>query len=92
MAKKSKLELTWVGKDERNRLEPLLGPLPDLDLAGIDWVILGGESGPGAAPQESLFFDDTQMHIDAAARLGIRAVRFENPVQCEAVLAEAGVI
>lgn len=29
-------------------LEPLLGPLPDLDLSGIDWVIVGGESGPGA--------------------------------------------
>ena len=29
-------------------LEPLLGPLPGLDLAGIDWVIVGGESGPGA--------------------------------------------
>ena len=29
-------------------LEPLLGPLPALDLAGIDWVILGGKSGPGA--------------------------------------------
>lgn len=29
-------------------LEPLLGPLPDLDLQGIDWVIVGGESGPGA--------------------------------------------
>lgn len=26
--------------------EPLLGPLPDLDLTGIDWVIAGGESGP----------------------------------------------
>src|SRR5207249_3863325 len=25
--------------------EPLLGPLPDLDLAGIDWLIVGGESG-----------------------------------------------
>jgi protein gp37 len=31
-------------------LEPLLGPLQDLDLAGIDWVIVGGESGPGARP------------------------------------------
>ena len=31
-------------------LEPLLGPLPSLDLAGIDWVIVGGESGPGARP------------------------------------------
>jgi len=29
-------------------LEPLLGPLPHLDLRGIDWVIVGGESGPGA--------------------------------------------
>jgi protein gp37 len=31
-------------------LEPLLGPLPDLDLKGIDWVIVGGESGPNARP------------------------------------------
>jgi len=29
-------------------LEPLLGPLPRLDLSGIGWVIVGGESGPGA--------------------------------------------
>jgi protein gp37 len=29
-------------------LEPLLGPMPMLDLRGIDWVIVGGESGPGA--------------------------------------------
>ncbi len=29
-------------------LEPLLGPLRNLDLTGIDWVIVGGESGPGA--------------------------------------------
>lgn len=28
--------------------EPLIGPLPGLDLRGIDWVIVGGESGPGA--------------------------------------------
>lgn len=33
-------------------LEPLLGPLPGLDLRGIDWVIVGGESGPGARPVE----------------------------------------
>lgn len=31
-------------------LEPLLGPLPNLDLDGIDWVIVGGESGIGARP------------------------------------------
>lgn len=29
-------------------LEPLLGPIPDLNLQGIDWVIVGGESGPRA--------------------------------------------
>lgn len=29
-------------------LEPLLGPLHSLDLTGIDWVIVGGESGRGA--------------------------------------------
>jgi protein gp37 len=29
-------------------LEPLLGPLTSIDLTGIDWVIVGGESGPGA--------------------------------------------
>ncbi len=29
-------------------LEPLLGSLPNLNLQGIDWVIVGGESGPGA--------------------------------------------
>lgn len=33
-------------------LEPLLGPLPSLDLTGIHWVIVGGESGPGHRPVE----------------------------------------
>ena len=34
-------------------LEPLLGPLPGLELGGVDWVIAGGESGPGARPMEA---------------------------------------
>ena len=34
-------------------LEPLLGPLPHLSLEGIDWVIVGGESGPGARPMDA---------------------------------------
>jgi len=34
-------------------LEPLLGPMPHLDLQGIDWAIVGGESGPGARPMKS---------------------------------------
>ncbi len=33
-------------------IEPLLGPIPHLDLRGIDWVIVGGESGPGARPMD----------------------------------------
>ena len=33
-------------------LEPLLGPLPNLNLKGIDWVIVGGESGPRARLME----------------------------------------
>jgi protein gp37 len=33
--------------------EPLLGPLPSLDLAGIDWLIAGGESGPRCRPIEA---------------------------------------
>jgi protein gp37 len=32
--------------------EPLIGPLDDLDLSGIDLVIVGGESGPGARPMK----------------------------------------
>jgi protein gp37 len=30
--------------------EPLLSPIPNIDLTDIDWAILGGESGPGARP------------------------------------------
>ncbi len=33
-------------------LEPLLSPLPDLNLKGIHWAIVGGESGPGARPMD----------------------------------------
>lgn len=33
-------------------LEPLLGPLPKLDLEYIDWAIVGGESGPKARPMD----------------------------------------
>ncbi|MED3954668.1 phage Gp37/Gp68 family protein [Priestia aryabhattai] len=33
--------------------EPLIGPLNQLDLQGIHWVIVGGESGPGSRPMEA---------------------------------------
>lgn len=39
-------------------LEPLLGPLPELNLAGIGWVIVGGESGPGARPIDPAWVRD----------------------------------
>ena len=34
-------------------IEPLLGPVGEIDLKGISWVIVGGESGPKARPMEN---------------------------------------
>lgn len=34
-------------------IEPLIAPVGAIDLTGIDWVIVGGESGPGARPVQS---------------------------------------
>jgi len=47
-------------------LEPLLGHLPDLDLRGINWVIVGGESGPGARPVEEEWVIDIKNQCRAA--------------------------
>ncbi len=47
-------------------LEPLLGPLPDLDLNGIDWVIVGGESGPGARPMRESWVLDIRDQCQSA--------------------------
>lgn len=33
-------------------VEPLIGPISKMNLKGINWVIVGGESGPGARPLE----------------------------------------
>ena len=49
-------------------LEPLLGPLPGLDLTGIDWVIAGGESGPGARPMRAAWVREIR---DACLRNGV---------------------
>ncbi|MBN1901766.1 DUF5131 family protein, partial [Candidatus Sumerlaeota bacterium] len=38
--------------------EPLLGPLRDLNLSGMDWVIVGGESGPSARPMKEEWIRD----------------------------------
>jgi len=39
-------------------IEPLLGPLSKLNLKGIDWVIVGGESGPGSRPMDEKWVID----------------------------------
>ncbi len=49
-------------------LEPLLGPIPDLDLEGIDWVVVGGESGPGARPMGREWARDVR---DQCCRAGV---------------------
>jgi protein gp37 len=48
-------------------LEPLLGPLPDLDLSGIHWVIVGGESGAGARPMDPAWARDLRDQCQRAA-------------------------
>lgn len=47
-------------------LEPLLGPLSNLDLRGVDWVIVGGESGPGARPMLESWVIDIREQCTAA--------------------------
>lgn len=48
-------------------LEPLLGPLPDLHLDGVHWVIVGGESGPGARPVKGEWVLDIRDQCRAAS-------------------------
>src|ERR1035438_3331110 len=47
-------------------LEPLLGPLPNLNLTRIDWAIVGGESGPGARPIEKAWVTDIRDPCEAS--------------------------
>jgi len=48
-------------------LEPLLGPLPNLDLSGIHWAIVGGESGPKARPIREEWVTDIRRQCEAAS-------------------------
>ena len=48
--------------------EPILGPLPGLDLTGIGWVITGGESGPRARPLDPQWVRDIR---DQCVRAGV---------------------
>lgn len=45
--------------------EPLIGPIPQMDLALIDWVVVGGESGPGARPMDIAWVLDIQRQCRA---------------------------
>jgi protein gp37 len=47
--------------------EPLLGPLPSLDLTNIDWLVIGGESGPKARPMDPGWVDDLVERADREA-------------------------
>lgn len=46
--------------------EPLIGPLARLPLAGIHWVIVGGESGPGARPMAAAWVEQIQRQCERA--------------------------
>lgn len=45
-------------------LEPLIGPLPTLNLDRIHWVIVGGESGPGARPMDKEWVVDIKRQCE----------------------------
>ena len=45
-------------------IEPLLGPLPSLNLSGIDWVIVGGESGRNARPMKEEWVQDIRRQCE----------------------------
>lgn len=47
-------------------LEPLLGPLPNLNLTGIHWVIVGGESGRKPRPIRQEWIEDIQQQCERA--------------------------
>jgi protein gp37 len=47
-------------------IEPLLEELGPLDLSGIRWVIVGGESGPGARPMQPGWVDSVKAQCDRA--------------------------
>jgi hypothetical protein len=55
-------EVRWISA------EPLLGGLPSLNLDGIDWLVAGGESGPGARPMHPQWARDLR---DRCASAGV---------------------
>lgn len=56
----SKARVKWLS------VEPLLEDLGSLDLTGIDWVVVGGESGPEARPMEKAWVESLQIQCAEA--------------------------
>ncbi|MGW6796675.1 DUF5131 family protein [Streptomyces chartreusis] len=56
-------------------LEPLLGPVPSLELSRIDWVIVGGERGPAHRPLDlGRFRDIRDRYVDLRVALFFKQV------------------
>jgi protein gp37 len=47
-------------------MEPLLGPIPNVPLYGVDWVIVGGETGPRHRPIDPVWVRDLRDQCVAA--------------------------
>lgn len=54
-------QVRWVSA------EPLLGPLPSLNLSFVDWIVVGAESGPGARPMDDDWARDLRDRAGRAA-------------------------
>lgn len=54
--------------DKLLSMEPLLGPVPEMDLRGIDWVLVGGETGPNCRPMRPEWVRDIR---DQCVRAGV---------------------
>ena len=46
--------------------EPLIGPVGEVDLRGIGWAIVGGESGPGSRPMERAWVEEIRSACQGA--------------------------
>jgi len=64
-AYKGRIEhLRQINSDARFiSFEPLLGPIGEVDLTGIAWAIVGGESGPGARLMEAAWATELRHHM-----------------------------
>ncbi|MEW5795158.1 MAG: phage Gp37/Gp68 family protein [Candidatus Zixiibacteriota bacterium] len=59
LLRQSSAAIKWLS------MEPLLSAVPDMDLAAIDWIVVGGESGPGARPMKKEWVVDIKRQCDA---------------------------